>query len=105
MPCIWATSVVGNPYLASLPNIRHEKDCRGTSRNAWQAIGKGMRGICPPAVQAGCFAPILRSMIFAPHCGEELYHHRADDAPPYLTILVVGHIVGSLNASDRDVLA
>ncbi|WP_164159400.1 DUF983 domain-containing protein, partial [Stenotrophomonas maltophilia] len=32
----------------------------------------------------------------APHCdncGEALYHHRADDAPPYLTIMVVGHIV------------
>ena len=26
-------------------------------------------------------------------CGEELFHHRADDAPPYFTILIVGHIV------------
>ena len=27
-------------------------------------------------------------------CGAELHHHRADDLPPYLVILIVGHIVG-----------
>ena len=27
------------------------------------------------------------------HCGEELHHHQADDAPPYFTIFIVGHIV------------
>lgn len=26
-------------------------------------------------------------------CGEELHHHRADDAPPYFTIFVVGHVI------------
>jgi uncharacterized protein (DUF983 family) len=31
-----------------------------------------------------------------PACGEELHHHRADDAPPYFTIVIVGHIVVSL---------
>ena len=28
-----------------------------------------------------------------PVCGEELHHHRADDGPAYLTILIVGHIM------------
>ena len=28
-----------------------------------------------------------------PSCGEDLSQHRADDAPPYLTIVVVGHII------------
>ncbi len=28
-----------------------------------------------------------------PVCGEELYHHRADDGPAYLTILIVGHLM------------
>lgn len=28
-----------------------------------------------------------------PSCGEELHHHRADDGPAYLTILIVGHIL------------
>jgi uncharacterized protein (DUF983 family) len=26
-------------------------------------------------------------------CGEALHHHRADDAPAYFVILIVGHIV------------
>jgi uncharacterized protein (DUF983 family) len=29
-------------------------------------------------------------------CGEELHHHRADDFPPYLVIVIVGHIVVSM---------
>lgn len=28
-----------------------------------------------------------------PVCGEELMHHRADDGPAYLTILIVGHLL------------
>ena len=28
-----------------------------------------------------------------PACGEELHHHQADDAPPYFTMFIVGHIV------------
>ncbi len=28
-----------------------------------------------------------------PVCHEELHHHRADDGPAYLTILIVGHIM------------
>ena len=26
-------------------------------------------------------------------CGEELFHQRADDFPPYLVIIIVGHLV------------
>ncbi len=26
-------------------------------------------------------------------CGQELHHHRADDMPAWLTIIVVGHIL------------
>ena len=28
-----------------------------------------------------------------PVCGEEFHHHRADDGPAYLTILIVGHLM------------
>ena len=28
-----------------------------------------------------------------PSCGEALHHHRADDAPAYFNIVIVGHIV------------
>lgn len=31
-----------------------------------------------------------------PVCSEELSHHRADDGPAYLTILIVGHLMAPL---------
>jgi uncharacterized protein (DUF983 family) len=27
------------------------------------------------------------------NCGEALHYHEADDAPPYFTIFIVGHII------------
>lgn len=29
-------------------------------------------------------------------CGENLHHHRADDGPAWVTIIVAGHILGPL---------
>jgi uncharacterized protein (DUF983 family) len=35
-------------------------------------------------------------------CGTELHHHRADDAPPYFTMVIVGHVVvGGVLALER----
>ena len=31
-----------------------------------------------------------------PVCKEDLHHHRADDGPAYLTILIVGHLMAPL---------
>jgi uncharacterized protein (DUF983 family) len=31
-----------------------------------------------------------------PICREELHHHKADDGPAYLTIIVVGHLMAPL---------
>ena len=31
-----------------------------------------------------------------PVCKEEFHHHRADDGPAYLTILIVGHLMAPL---------
>lgn len=39
------------------------------------------------------FGSYLKVNDKCPACGEELHHHRADDAPPYFTMTVVGHIV------------
>ena len=39
------------------------------------------------------FYRYLKVVDACPECGAELHHHRADDAPPYMTILIVGHIV------------
>lgn len=42
------------------------------------------------------FASYLKVADKCPVCSEELHHHRADDGPAYLTILVVGHLMAPL---------
>ena len=39
------------------------------------------------------FRAFLKLSDHCPACGEALHHHRADDAPAYFVILIVGHIV------------
>lgn len=29
-------------------------------------------------------------------CGQEFHHHRADDGPPWLTLMIVGHLMAPL---------
>jgi hypothetical protein len=62
----------------------HDKRGGEPSRNVWQAIGKGLRGRCPACDEGRIFRAYLKVNNICPHCGEELFHHRADDAPPYL---------------------
>jgi uncharacterized protein (DUF983 family) len=42
------------------------------------------------------FSRYLKVSDHCPACGEALHHHRADDAPPYFTIVIVGHVVVGL---------
>ena len=39
------------------------------------------------------FGSFLKVVDRCPACGEELHHHRADDFPAYLVIVIVGHIL------------
>ena len=39
------------------------------------------------------FRAFLKVADHCPACGEALHHHRADDAPAYFVILIVGHII------------
>lgn len=58
------------------------------------ALLRGWRRRCPNCGTG----PLLRSYLKVHEtcavCGEEMHHQRADDGPAYITILVVGHIVG-----------
>ena len=58
-----------------------------------QAISRGFRCKCPACGEGRLFYKYLKVVDQCPACGEELHHQRADDAPPYLTILAVGHII------------
>ncbi len=62
-------------------------------RDLVQAIKRGFLGRCPKCGQGKLFWKFLKVADECPACGEAFRHHRADDAPAYLVILVVGHIV------------
>ncbi|MEA2759774.1 MAG: hypothetical protein QOH65_2387 [Methylobacteriaceae bacterium] len=67
-----------------------------TPRPRWQSFKRGFAGRCPACGEGRIFRKYLKVAESCTSCGEELHHHRADDAPPYFTILIVGHIVGTL---------
>ena len=68
------------------------------TRDRWQAIRRGFMGRCPRCNEGHIFRAYLKVNDACPVCGEEFFHHRADDAPPYFTILVVGHVIGGVTA-------
>ncbi|MFV0297835.1 MAG: DUF983 domain-containing protein, partial [Hyphomicrobiaceae bacterium] len=53
----------------------------------------GFRRRCPRCGVGHMFSGYLKVADRCDHCGEELFHQRADDAPPYFTMLIVGHVV------------
>ena len=57
------------------------------------ALWRGFRGRCPACGDGCMFRAFLKVADRCPHCGEELHHHRADDFPAYLVIVIVGHIL------------
>jgi uncharacterized protein (DUF983 family) len=42
------------------------------------------------------FARFLKVADHCPHCGEELFHQRADDFPAYIVVFLTGHIFVAL---------
>jgi uncharacterized protein (DUF983 family) len=62
-------------------------------RPLWRAMARGFRGRCPHCGEGKLFRAFLKPVMACGRCGEDLSHQRADDAPPYFTILIVGHII------------
>ncbi|MBY6057312.1 DUF983 domain-containing protein [Leisingera daeponensis] len=58
------------------------------------ALLKGLRLRCPNCGEGKLLHSYLKVNDGCSACGQELHHQRADDGPAYLTILVVGHILG-----------
>jgi len=63
------------------------------ARAVGPAFVNGFRMRCPACGQGALYASYLKVNEHCPACGEEMWHHRADDAPPYMVITIVGHII------------
>jgi len=59
---------------------------------AIHAVTRGALGRCPKCGRGRLFRRYLKVVERCSVCGEQYGHYRADDAPPWLTILLVGHI-------------
>lgn len=66
------------------------------TRYLWRSIGHGLRGRCPKCGEGKLFRRFLKVAEECPVCGEHFHHHRADDLPAYLSIVIVGHIIVGL---------
>ncbi len=60
------------------------------------ALLRGWQRRCPNCGAGPMMRGYLTVRQSCPVCGEELHHHRADDGPAYLTILIVGHLLAPL---------
>jgi uncharacterized protein (DUF983 family) len=56
-------------------------------------IVRGLFGRCPCCGKGRLFGAFLKVKDHCEVCGEELHHHRADDFPAYVVILIVGHLL------------
>ncbi|MGR3760206.1 DUF983 domain-containing protein [Roseobacteraceae bacterium NS-SX3] len=65
-------------------------------RPTMPALIKGFRCKCPNCGEGKLLHSYLKVNDECSHCGQVLSHHRADDGPAYLTILLVGHIMAPL---------
>jgi uncharacterized protein (DUF983 family) len=73
-----------------------------TPRDVKQAMLRGWKQCCPACGEGALYRKYLKVADTCPNCGQELHHHRADDAPPYFTMLVTGHvIVGGILVAER----
>jgi len=77
MPVTYATSSAAAPAVQPLG----------------PALRRGFALRCPCCGKGRIFRGYLKVRPFCETCGLELQLQRADDAPPYFTILIVGHIV------------
>lgn len=60
------------------------------------ALINGWRRRCPNCGSGPLLRGYLKVRDTCPVCNEDLHHHRADDGPAYLTILIVGHVMAPI---------
>ena len=56
---------------------------------------RGFGGHCPACGAGRLYRAYLKVVDRCEVCEEDLHHQRADDAPAYMTIFVVGHFIVS----------
>jgi uncharacterized protein (DUF983 family) len=73
--------------------VHHTSIPTSAGRSPLQALWSGFRGRCPACTTGSLFRAYLKVSDSCPDCRTELHHQRADDAPAYFVMVIVGHLV------------
>ena len=82
----WVDGGAASAHVAAM----HSTDL---PRPTWPALARGFGLTCPQCGTGRLYGRFLKVNPSCGSCGAELHHHRADDAPPYFTIVIIGHLV------------
>lgn len=72
-------------------NLEHPADL--APRSVKTALWRGLNCTCPACGKGPIFTSYMKVVDRCQACGEDLSHQQADDAPPYFTIVIIGHII------------
>jgi uncharacterized protein (DUF983 family) len=61
--------------------------------NVWTGLKRGVLGQCPNCGVGKLFRSYLKVDPICAACGHDNAQYPSDDAPPYFTILIVGHVL------------
>jgi uncharacterized protein (DUF983 family) len=82
--------VISEFVKAIHPCPTHRQASRRTVR---EGLLRGARGRCPNCGEGQLYRAYLKISPTCAICGHDNGQYPADDAPPYFTILIVGHLV------------
>lgn len=80
------------------------KEDRADRRSWWQAMRRGGAKKCPQCGRGSLFEGYLTTVETCKNCDLHIAGHKADDAPPYLTIMIVGHALIPLALAAKQLL-
>ncbi|WP_027486207.1 DUF983 domain-containing protein [Allorhizobium undicola] len=64
-----------------------------SERRLGLAIRRGLGCTCPHCGSGKLFRAFLKPVDHCAVCGEDYSHQRSDDLPPYIVIVIVGHVL------------
>ena len=74
------------------------------ARRSWlRASARGALLRCPQCGRGEIFESYIRTRTVCRVCGLSLTGHRADDAPPYVTAMIAGHVVVPLALATKQI--
>ncbi len=84
------------PQTATRSDIATAATAPKSERPRMPAMLRGWRQRCPNCGAGPLLFGYLKVHDYCTVCEQQFHHHRADDGPAYLTILLVGHLMAPL---------